>query len=286
MGFFDDVVSGIGSLAGAAAGVVRAIPGAQFTPLGAAATAVGDFASGGFAGLAGNVLGRATSLAPLVGSALGAPQLGTLAGSILGRLSPAGSFGGGFMGGQPNPGALAVGADPSLPYGGTMNPALMNLGRSQLPTTIPLRAPISQTGLINLAGGFGGGGSPSVTNVGGGSCYSAPLYFGSTRSQLLRAASANAGFRITWKKLLYILLSFGIEVAKRFTGLDEGAILWLYTTRPHRGRRGPHLRTIAKRARQVQGYRHSIARIARVLGAVRHHASFSRPPARRRHARR
>src|SRR6266446_5463429 len=106
MGFFDDVVSGIGSLAGAAAGVVRAIPGAQFTPLGAAATAVGDFASGGFAGLAGNVLGRATSLAPLVGSALGAPQLGTLAGSILGRLSPAGSFGGGFMGGQPNPGAL------------------------------------------------------------------------------------------------------------------------------------------------------------------------------------
>src|SRR2546428_5877104 len=75
MGFFDDIVSGIGDVAKAAGGIVRAIPGAQFTPIGAAATAAGDFASGGFAGLTGNLLGRATALAPLVGTALGAPQL-------------------------------------------------------------------------------------------------------------------------------------------------------------------------------------------------------------------
>jgi hypothetical protein len=277
MSFFDDVFSAVGdavhtvgNIAQVGARVVNSIPGLNLTPIGSVISDAGALAGGGVQGLAGNLIGRAQTIAPVAASILGVPQLGGIASSVLGRI-------GGVINPQPAPftftpaggGGGSGGGGASRTIGvSDMNPALLNQGPNALPTTTQLFIPgrsLASLGLpLPQVGGL-----PTTTN-------GCPMSVGAFRSSLLRQASANAGFRITWKKLLYLLLHFGIEVVKRLTQLDESSILWLYTTRPHRGRRGPHLRTIAKRARQVQGYRHAIARIVRVLGGVRH----SRAPAR------
>jgi hypothetical protein len=282
MGFFDDLagaiggaVNTVGQIAGAAGRVIGSVPGLEnLVPFGSTISAVGSLASGGIAGLAGNMIGRAQTLAPVAAGILGLPpQVGQLAGGLLGRLNiappPPTGFTGGGGGGSGGGGASRTIGD--LPMLAPLNPNLLNVGRNILPTTIALRDP-SMMSLVGPTVGPGGVALPA--NASG-----CPMSVGAYRSALLRQASAAAGFRISWKKLLYILLHFGIEIAKRLTQLDEASILWLYTTRPHRGRRGPHLRTIAKRARQVQGYRHSIARIARIIGAGRTRVAAA--PARR-----
>lgn len=169
-----------------------------------------------------------------------------------------------------------------------MNANLLNLNpRTALPTTIPLR--VGGTS-FSLGGPYGlnfssGGGSAPPTPTGWNA--SGATSVAQVRSQLMAVASSALGYRISWKKLVWMLLHLGLAVVKQLTNLDDAAIAYLWTTRPHRGRRGPHLNTIAKRARQVQHYKHRISKIARILGSVgpHHHTAPALPPARRRRRR-
>ena len=288
MGFFDfigDAVSAVGSVAQQAGRVVNAIPGLNFTPIGSVVSDLGALAGGGFGGLAGNLLGRAQQIAPLAGGILGAPQLGGVAAGLLGGAR-------GVLAGVPsngpflpvvNPGALAVGGDPTRPYGapnlGSGTAALLNMpGRTQLPTNIPIRAPgtsLSIGGPYGLNYSSGGGGSAVSDPAAAGCVMSYSAQVAAQRRVILQAASLNAGMRLTLKRILRLLFTFGLQFVLDLTKLQGADVAFLLTTKPHRGRRGVFLKTVAKRARQVQGYRHRIARIAQVLGAVRH----SRAPA-------
>lgn len=89
---------------------------------------------------------------------------------------------------------------------------------------------------------------------------------GQFRSMLLKTASQKAGFHVTWKKLLFLLMHYGLAIVKQLTGLDETTILWLQMNRPHKGRRGPYLRTIEKRVRQAAHYKKRVAHVAHELG--------------------
>jgi hypothetical protein len=286
LSFFDSIVSAVGSVAGTinsvASSVARVIPAVgAFIPtpstissaiqgLQTGARIASGITGGGFAGTGQAQPSGFDSLVSSFSSVLG--------GSANARLPmlPATRYRDPVTGGSNAP---FISGAPML------NPALLNQGPARLPTTINLRPPSTQFSLggpygINyLSSGGGGGSFTPPSGYAAGSITTVGQY----RSMLLQQASAAAGFRISWKKLLYILLHFGIEIAKKLTQLDDSAILWLWSTRPHRGRRGPHLNTIAKRARQVQSYRHRIARIARILGAGRHfHQQRALPPPRRR----
>lgn len=151
-----------------------------------------------------------------------------------------------------------------------------------LPTSIAIKEPTMASSL-SIGGPYGinfsGGGGYSNVNTGNG------ITIAGARSALLQNASSNAGFRITWPKLLYMLLHFGIALVKQVTGLDESQILFLQMNRPHRGRRGPFLRTIEKRVRQADGYKRRVAKVARMLHVVGGGASRALP-ARRSYRRR
>jgi hypothetical protein len=282
MGFFDDIISAAGSVASTIGNVVRQLPTPvqQLIPFGSTIAQVGGLASGGLPGLAGVLAQQGQTYAGPAASILGVPALGGIFNQVIGAGGRALGLPGfpsngpflptvpSFTGGGMPPGVFGSGGGGAsrtigAPMLSPLNPSLLNQ-RNILPTSLTLRDPLPTLGGL------------TPTNANG-----CPMSVGQFRAGLLRQASQAAGFRITWKKLLYILLHFGIEIAKRLTQLDEPAILWLYTTRPHRGRRGPHLNTIAKRARQVQSYRHRIARISRILGAGRHTRAASAAPRRR-----
>lgn len=93
------------------------------------------------------------------------------------------------------------------------------------------------------------------------------------RAKLLATASANAGMRITTKKLRRLLKDIGIDALIALTKLSAQYILWLLETAPRRGGRGMFLRTAVKKVRQGQRVAHTLAKYARRAGIHQHRAA-------------
>ena len=307
MGFFDflgDVGSAIGSAASTVFDVAKTVvpkltqpqtivglPSLQqatgIDPLGKLFG--GDFL-GGLTDVAkiGSIVATGGATAPAVlggnvlGGALGKIASGDYAGGILGlagtvfqnkafppRPAP-----------PPAPGSLTrTPSGRTIPPLPTTIPLTLNPGGTMLASTFSIGGP---KGLFYNSGPTGGGalsgGSGYGVNVGPGTGFNVAQ----ARSALLKNASENAGYRLGWKKILQLLFCAGLDYTMQTTGLSAPQLLFLYVNRPHRGRRGPHLKTIAKRARQVQGYRRSIARIGRIIGlGAHHHRTTYSPPQRR-----
>jgi hypothetical protein len=239
--------------------------------------------SGNFGGLLGDVAKIGTIVAtggaaapavlggPLLGGVLAKVAQGDYAGAGLGLLGSIMNKGV-PAGGPPRPAPPPPGSMVRPAAGGGSPLYFTPSGRPvpALPTRIPIRGPSMNLGTaLNIGGPYGlsyssGSGYGSV-RAGG----STGISVAQARSALLANASDRAGFRITWPKLLYMLLHFGIAIVKQLTGLDESQILFLQVNRPHRGKLGPHFRTVEKRVRQAQGYRARVARLAHALGVSR-----------------
>lgn len=156
------------------------------------------------------------------------------------------------------------------------------------------------TGWGQLAGFAGGGqlagfkglsiGGPGGFRVGSGDASGGDVDFGdlpqtgpgyrvlgagtSRTSMILRQVAQNVGMRIRLRTIVFMIARLGWMAAARATGLTAKDLLYLFIKKKtqRKGRLGPHLRTIERRCRQADRYRHRVSKLAGRIHAHRAHA--------------
>src|SRR5437899_5500649 len=160
----------------------------------------------------------------------------------------------GSRGPMANPGALAVGGDPSVPYGG----------------------PDAYGGVPDVYTG----GSPTFNEMGRGRGMSARANVGS----ILRGIRQSTGLRVTARSITNLIVRYGFKATAALTGADNVSLLSIFMqqkgTTHHR--RGPGIYTPARNFRRCESLKRTCAR---VLGRGGHHRRRARHPFYRRRRR-
>lgn len=146
------------------------------------------------------------------------------------------------------------------------------------------------SGTSKLAGYFSAGGPKGVRMGTGADVGGADVDFGdlpggpppyrvmsagtSRTALILRQVAQNVGMRIRLRTIVFMIARLGWMAAARATGLTAKDLLYLFIKKKtqRKGRLGPHLRTIERRCRQADRYRHRVSKLAGRIHAHRAHA--------------
>jgi hypothetical protein len=122
-------------------------------------------------------------------------------------------------------------------------------------------------------GGDVGGADVDFGDLPGGPPYRVMGAGTSRTAMILRAVAQNVGMRIRLRTIVFMIARLGWQAAARATGLGARDLLYLFLKKKtsRRGRLGPHLRTIEKRCRQADRYRHRVSKLAGRIHAHRAH---------------
>jgi len=190
---------------------------------------------------------------------------GMLPGGADGQLSPY-SPGGGFdytnlfkglpswmmarsaqAGALPNAGALAVGGDPSIPYGGGGVPDVFTGGSSSF----------NEMGVHYPRGCGGARGTSARATVGA----------------LVQKIKCATGLRVTARSITNLIVRYGFRATAAMTGAEPAALLAIFMqqkgTTHHR--RGPGLYTLARKFRKYESLKRTVARVLGRGGHRVHH---------------
>lgn len=110
----------------------------------------------------------------------------------------------------------------------------------------------------------------------------------SMAAALLKQIARNIGHRVSLAAAVSLIFKLGWQAASQALGVPPQGLMALVVAKrtSRRGRLGPHLRTIERRCRQADGYRHRIAKLAGKVHAHRPSSGGFYPRRRRRRARR
>lgn len=101
-----------------------------------------------------------------------------------------------------------------------------------------------------------------------------PIAPRSMAAALLKQIARNIGHRVSLAAAVSLIFKLGWQAASQALGVPPQGLMALVVAKrtSHRGRLGPHLRTIERRCRQADGYRRRIAKLA---GKVHAHRTSS-----------
>lgn len=156
--------------------------------------------------------------------------------------------------GLPNPGALAMGQNPMIPYG-----------------------PDDSTGTYHM------GGSSTFDESG-----DTPHGGRKTAALVVRQIRQSTGLRVTARSIVNLIVRYGFKATSAMTGADAGSLLTVFMvqkgTTHHR--RGPGLYTLARKFRKYESLKRTVARVlGRGGGGTRHYRRRHPFHRRRRHRR-
>jgi hypothetical protein len=297
---FGNIVSSVAAaapLALAAAGGPLALGAVAAGYLGAAAGNTGVGTALSLVGRVGSMFAPSAALPPLVSAGVGlASRLGS---SPSGGSMPfdLGSVIGGVV--QGGIGSIASGDFGPLILGaaGGLTNAFLGMGRSTTPQAIapppmtPVQLPPQNQYQQPYQPLFGAGGilyntSPTPATPALPGAMPASYAIAAKRKQLMQQASASVGYRLSFRKLYWLLTHAPIEWVAKATGLDASSLLFLLMSRPKRGKRGHFLRTVIKRIRSGRRYEGMLAKYGRhVARRAPPRGARRGPPPRRRASR-